>query len=77
MTHTCCTYIHESHCGFNRSQMVLKGQYRSLELMDPEEITEIQEEDNYLSLRLEELVMEFEEQYRSLGKPFKHFLTEY
>lgn len=77
MSHTCCKYVHESRSGFNRGKIVFRGQFQILELMDPEEIGEIQEEDKYLSLRLEELVLEFEEQYRTLGKPFGNFFVDY
>lgn len=77
MRHTCCEYIHERRCPYTRGEMVSSGQYRILELKDPEEIAELQEEDEHLSLRLEELVVVLYEQYRSLGKPLIEFFTEY
>lgn len=77
MRHTCCKYIHEGRGRYNRGEMIMAGEYQILELKDPEEIAELQEEDKHLSERLEELVLEFDEQYRSLGKPFIEFFTEY
>lgn len=77
MSHTCCRYVHDSRYGFNRVEMILTGECRILDLKDPEEIAELQEEDEHLSVRLEELVSELDEQYRSLGKPFIEFLAEY
>jgi hypothetical protein len=69
MSHTCCKYIYAGGHPSRRADHIDAGTYRLLELMDPE-VAELQEEDEYLSLLLEE-------QYRSMGISLGDFYRDH
>lgn len=79
MKHTCCEYIGQ---GFNdlRSGVcyaILADEYKIIDTMDSEDVAEIQEEDQYLALRLESLVAEFTAKYDQQKESFHDFFFGY
>ncbi|KAH7023812.1 hypothetical protein EDB80DRAFT_770562 [Ilyonectria destructans] len=78
MNHTCCTYFWPlDHIRKNPTQAILQGKYRIIDMLDPEEIAEIQEEDQHLAARLDGLVEEFDVKFMELGQPFSEFFLGY
>lgn len=75
MKHTCCQYI--DGYGDNVTQNILAGEHKIVIIMDPEEVAEIQEEDQYLALHLEALVAEFTTKYKEENLSFYDFFFEY
>lgn len=79
MKHTCCKYIAQGlevhRTGITHA--ILAGQYKIVDIMDPEEVAEIQEEDRHLALRLEALVAEFTAKYNEQNIPFHDFFFGY
>lgn len=78
MKNTCCSY-NECHGeeGGSPTEEIRDGEYQIVEIMDPDEIEEIQEEDRYLALRLDALVEEFEAKFVELDQPFSEFFWGY
>ncbi|KAI0841425.1 hypothetical protein F5Y06DRAFT_308245 [Hypoxylon sp. FL0890] len=70
MKHTCCR-IEERH----RISLDLDDDL--VHLLDPTEIDEIREEDQYLAERLEILVKEFEGKFRELNVPLTQFVEQF
>lgn len=52
---------------------IVAEQYEIVDIMDPEEVAEIQEEDQHLALRLEALVADFTAKYNEQNIPFHGF----
>ncbi|KAG6357746.1 hypothetical protein INS49_013625 [Diaporthe citri] len=81
MSHTCCRFIDNSgkyeDCDNGVTFAILKGEYKMIEVMDREEVSEIQEEERYLAELLEVLVEEFEAKYEELGWPLSDFFLTY
>lgn len=59
------------------TQAILQGKYKIIDILDPEEIAEIQEEDQHLAARLDGLVAEFNAKFMELGQPFSEFFLGY
>jgi hypothetical protein len=81
MSHTCCRFINHSP-EFEDAEdcvtlKILEGEYKMVEIMDPEDVAEIQEEERYLGALLEGLVGEFEVKYDTLGLPLSEFFLTY
>lgn len=79
MKHTCCKYI---NLGLQAPESgichaILAGDYKVVDIMDPEEVAEIQEEDQHLALRLEALVAEFRAKYNEQKVSFRDFFWGY
>jgi ankyrin repeat protein len=81
MSHTCCRFIDNGgryeDPGNEVAYAILKGEYKMLEVMDPDDVAEIQEEERYLEGLLEVLVEEFEVKYAELGLPLADFFLTY
>lgn len=77
MKHTCCMYVSDLHVGLSVTQRILKNSYRVLEVMDPDEILEIQDEDTELCERLDHLMDEFERKFFEIPTPFSQFVEDY
>ncbi|KAJ0107794.1 hypothetical protein J7T55_000056 [Diaporthe amygdali] len=81
MSHTCCRYVENSgmYEGPNDgvALAILRGEYIVVEMMDPEDGAEIQDEERYLAERLEELVHEFDVKYEELGLSLGDFFWSY
>lgn len=81
MSHTCCRFIDNGgkyeDPGNEVAFAILKGEYKMVEIMDPEDVAEIQEEERYLEGLLEILVEEFEVKYQELGLPLADFFLTY
>ncbi|KKY34250.1 hypothetical protein UCDDA912_g05809 [Diaporthe ampelina] len=81
MSHTCCKYIDNSgkyeEPGNGVTFAILKGEYKMVEIMDPSEVSEIQEEERYLAGLLEALMEEFEVKYEELGLSLAEFFLTY
>lgn len=79
MKHTCCKYLpiglEAPKSGICHA--ILAGEYQVVDIMDPEEVTEIQEEDQHLALRLETLVAEFRTKYNEQKVSFHDFFWGY
>lgn len=79
MKHTCCKYLllglKAPKSGICHA--ILTGEYKVVDIMDPEEVTEIQEEDQHLALRLNALVAEFAAMYNEQGVSFHDFFFGY
>lgn len=79
MKHTCCKYKRDNWDAAIDSvtEAIVGGKYKVVEIMDPEEAAEIQEEDQYLAIRLEALVAEFTAKYKEQKVPFHDFFFGY
>lgn len=79
MKHTCCKYIGQDFQAVKTgvTHAILAGEYKIVDLMDPEEVAEIQEEDQHLALRLEALVAEFRAKYDEQKVSFHDFFWGY
>lgn len=79
MKHTCCKYIEENFQNLRRDvcHAILADEYKIIDTMDSEEVDEIQEEDQYLALRLESLVAEFRAKYDEQKESFHDFFFGY
>lgn len=81
MSHTCCRFVENSgkyECPDNGVAMaILRGEYKLVEIMDPDDVAEIQEEDRYLAKLLEALVQEFDAKYEESGLPLGDFFRSY
>lgn len=79
MKHTCCKYNRWWYRAAESSvtEEILVGQYKVVEIMDPEEAAEIQEEDQHLAIRLEALVAEFTAKYNEQKVSFHKFFFGY
>ncbi|KAK7428628.1 hypothetical protein QQZ08_004890 [Neonectria magnoliae] len=78
MKHTCCTYDSSTLESLEvPTRAILRGTYQPVHTMDPEEIAEIQEEDQYSATRLDDLVEEFESKFCELNQPFDEFFFGY
>lgn len=81
MSHTCCRFV--ENCGkyecpnSDVSMAILRGEYKLVEVMDPDDIAEIQEEDRYLGKLLGALVQEFDAKYEESGLPLGDFFRSY
>lgn len=81
MSHTCCRYV--NNCGKYEGAdngvalAILKGEYKLIEVMDADDVSEIQEEDRYLAKLLETLVQEFDVKYEESGLPLSDFFHSY
>lgn len=81
MSHTCCRYV--DNCGKYEGAgngvalAILKGEYKLVEVMDADDVSEIQEEDRYLAKLLETLVQEFDVKYEASGLPLGDFFHSY
>ncbi|TPX12915.1 uncharacterized protein E0L32_006795 [Thyridium curvatum] len=76
MKHTCCSYISQE----SRKDVtpdILAGRYKIVDIMEPEEVAEIQEEDQHQALHLEALVAEFITKYKEENTSFYDFFFEY
>ena len=56
---------------------ILAGKYKIVDIMDPDEVAEIQEEDQHLALRLETLVAEFTAMFDEQKVTFNDFFFGY
>lgn len=81
MSHTCCKFINNSgkYEGPDNgvTSAIVKREYKMVEIMDPEDVAEIQEEERYLERMLETLVEEFEIKYEELGLSLSEFFLTY
>lgn len=81
MSHTCCKFVENSGKYEGPDDgvalAILRGEYRVVEMMDPEDAAEIQDEERYLAKRLEELVHEFDVKYEELGLALGEFFWSY
>lgn len=81
MSHTCCRFIDNDgkyeDPGYEVVFAIMKGEYKLIDIMDPEDVAEIQEEERYLGGLLEMLVKEFEVKYQELGLPLADFFMTY
>lgn len=81
MSHTCCRYVENSGKFEDHDNgvtfAILKGEYKMIEVMDHEDVSEIQEEERYLTELQEVLVEEFEAKYEELGCPLGDFFMTY
>ena len=81
MSHACCRYV--ENCGRYEGPnngvtlAILRGEYKIVEIMDPDDVTEIQEEDRYLARLLEALVQEFDVKYEESGLSLGDFFRTY
>ncbi|KAI1776458.1 hypothetical protein F4818DRAFT_440825 [Hypoxylon cercidicola] len=69
MRHTCCIHTYRDLPPLEKFAM--------LRLMDPEEVNEIREEDQYLAELLETLMEEFEAKFLEMKVPLSKFVMEY
>lgn len=76
MKHTCCRYMYQGDQS-SVTHEILAGKYKTVDIMDPEEATEIQEEDQHLALRLEALVAEFTAEFDEGNISFYEFFFGY
>ncbi|KAH7170197.1 hypothetical protein EDB81DRAFT_774690 [Dactylonectria macrodidyma] len=78
MKHTCCSYTecYGEEDG-SPTEEIYYGEYQIIEIMDPDDIEEIQEEDRHLALRLDALVEEFDAKFVELGQTFSEFFWGY
>lgn len=79
MKHTCCKYIKQNFQYLRRGvcHAILANEYKIIDTMDSEDVAEIQEEDQYLALRLESLVAEFTAKYDQQEESFHDFFFGY
>lgn len=79
MKHTCCRYKRKVWGAEQDSvtHAILAGQYKIIDVMDPREVAEIQEEDRHLAVRLEALVEEFTAKYDEKKTSFHDFFFGY
>ncbi|KAK7725234.1 hypothetical protein SLS63_008231 [Diaporthe eres] len=81
MSHTCCRFVENSGKYEDRDNgvtfAILNGDYKLIEVMDREDVSEIQEEERYLAELLEVLMEEFEAKYEELGWPLGDFFLTY
>lgn len=81
MSHTCCRFVENSakyDCPDSGVALaILRGEYKLVESMDPEDVAEIQEEDRYLAKILEALVQEFDAKFEESGLPLGDFFRSY
>ncbi|KPM38457.1 hypothetical protein AK830_g8078 [Neonectria ditissima] len=78
MKHTCCTYMEWDRTDDKSvTEAIRDGEYELIEIMDPDDIAEIQEEDRHLALHLDALVEEFNTRFIELGQPFSEFFWGY
>lgn len=81
LSHTCCRFVKNSGTYEGDENgvalAILKGEYKVVEIMDPEDVAEIQEEDIYLAELLEELMQEFDVKFEELGLPLGDFFRSY
>lgn len=81
MSHTCCRFVDNGgryeEPGNEVAFAISKGEYKMLEIMDPDDVAEIQEEERYLERLLEVLVEEFKVKYDELGLPLADFFLTY
>lgn len=77
MSHTCCKFVENRRkyeCPDNGLALaILRGEYKLVEVVDPDDVAEIQEEDRYLAKLLEALVQEFDAKYEASGLPLGDF----
>lgn len=81
MSHTCCRFV-ENSGKYEGDEggvalAILKGEYKVVEIMDPEDVAEIQEEDSYLAELLEQLMQEFDVKFEELGLALGDFFRSY
>ncbi|KAG6353499.1 hypothetical protein INS49_005681 [Diaporthe citri] len=79
MKHTCCKYIYRyfADLRFGVCHDILADEYKMIDTMDSDEVVGIQEEDQYLALRLKSLVAEFTAKYNEPKVPFHDFFFGY
>lgn len=81
MSHTCCRFMNNSGKYEDPDNgvtcAILKGEYKMIEIIDPEDVAEIQEEERYLEGMLETLVEEFEVKHEELGLSLSEFFLTY
>ncbi|KAI3398513.1 hypothetical protein diail_9037 [Diaporthe ilicicola] len=81
MSHTCCRFVENSgkyeSPGDGVTMAVLRGEYKTVEILDVEDAAEIQEEERYLAKLFEALVEEFEIKYKELGLSLGDFFWSY
>lgn len=79
MKHTCCNYERKGWRTVKDgvTHAILAGKYKIIDIMDPEEVAEVQEEDQHLALRLEALVEEFTAKYDEQKTSFHDFFFGY
>ncbi|KAH7008767.1 hypothetical protein EDB80DRAFT_872565 [Ilyonectria destructans] len=78
MKHTCCKYEYwEFIPDISHTEAIRDGKYTIISIMDPEDIAEIQEEDQHLATHLDSLVEEFDAKFMELGQPFSEFFLGY
>lgn len=81
MSHTCCRFVENSgkYEGAENgvALAILKGEFKLVEIMDADDVSEIQEEDRYLAKLLETLVQEFDVKYEESGLSLSDFFHSY
>lgn len=78
MKHTCCKYESWKFIpDISHTEAIRDGEYTIIGLTDPEDIAEIQEEDQHLAARLDGLVEEFDAKFMELDQPFSEFFLGY